>query len=195
MSQTLMVENEECPQNGKSTPAKDSPMSPEERCQFVEKLYRRHEQDLKHYLYRFFAPSSGETDDILQAAFLQLIQFGGLHQVRYPRAFLFRTATNIALRKLSKSRKQLELQDTDCAEYLFLAATRNCADMQLLMQQHQQLQNDIQEMPDKQRQILLRSRILGETYREIALCCNWSQADICRTLKRTLSALRTRVLP
>ncbi len=56
--------------------------------------------------------------------------------------------------------------------------------------QLKQLDGAMALLSDKQKDILIRSRLKGQTYAEIASATGWSQADICRQLYAALSALQ-----
>jgi RNA polymerase sigma-70 factor (ECF subfamily) len=49
----------------------------------------------------------------------------------------------------------------------------------------------IATLTPKQREVLIRSRLKGETFEQIRDACGWSKADISRTLQAALGVLQS----
>lgn len=63
----------------------------------LAQLYRRHWTELCAYARRTFGPGPPDPEDIVQAAFVRFAALPASSQIANPRAFLFRTAHNLAI--------------------------------------------------------------------------------------------------
>lgn len=155
----------------------------------VEKLYHQYWPELCARLRHLYGEGPPDPQDIAQEAFTRLSQMDSLNHVLNPRAFLYKVAFNIGHKSVGhiiKTREFLaeQLEDDDvllndlCPEQLLAQA-----------QQMDALQRAVAELNDKQREILLRCRIKGQTYAQIAEQTGWSLADISRQLTSALAQL------
>lgn len=63
--------------------------------EFVGLLFRKHGRDLLGFLRRRLRAQ--EVEDVAQRTYLQLLQHPNPDEIRDPRAYLFRTASNVAI--------------------------------------------------------------------------------------------------
>lgn len=165
-----------------------------ERSSFMAGLFRRHWGELVGRLRKVYGPGPPEPEEIAQAAFEQIARMPDLERIENPRAFLFRVAVNLAInagRRFARARKHLDharrtanqddLKDWD-PETVFIGKQELGA-----------VRRAMDRLPEKQKMILYRSRIKGESYAEIRRDTGWSETDISRTLTRALAALQAAV--
>ncbi len=133
---------------------------------FAEEL-QPHEASLRAWLrYRF--SSSLDVDDIVQEAFMVTLKARTDDKLRSPKAFLYGTARNLALRSMQTRRARgldNSLQIDDCE------LTDEQADVHDAVVRNQELQiltKAIQTLPDRCRQIFTLRKVYGMTQREIA---------------------------
>lgn len=159
------------------------------RATFVEALYRRHWGDLCKLMARLYGPGPPEPEDLAQAAFTKITQLERFDHIRNPRAFLFKVAVNIALKSIGRIARTRA----------FLAEQLNDPDIMMEEISPERVYEDRERLDaveramagltPKQREIVVRSRIKGETYAQISAAKGWSQADISRQLKAALAVL------
>lgn len=156
---------------------------------FVEALYRDNFADLCRTLRRLYGYGPPEPEDLAQQAFEKLHSLGSVDHIKNPRAFLFTIAINLGLksiRRIQRARayvaEQLEQPGLGLEEI----------DPSRLYQGKEQiraLEGAMATLSQKQREIVIRSRLHGHTYAEISHTTGWSEADISRQLNAALRIL------
>lgn len=155
----------------------------------IDQLYRENWHNLCRRLLNLFGEGPPSPEDVAQEAFSKLTGMGSLDHIDRPKAFLFKVAINIGLKSIARRKldrsyitAQLESPDFDLD---LISPERTLAGKQKLAA----VDAGIAQLTDKQRQILFRSRLKGETYAEISAATGWGIADICRQLKVVLKVL------
>lgn len=161
-----------------------------DRDALLTRLYRDHYRELCARLRRLFGAGPPEPEDAAQMAFAKLSAIEDLSRIEHPRAFLFRTAVNLSLNAIDRVRvarrfaeKELSAANTPIVE------ENTPEDVFSMRQRLEHTQAAFARLTEKQKEIVIRSRIRGETYAEISRATGWSQADISRQLKAALSAM------
>ncbi|GGO70730.1 hypothetical protein GCM10010982_24940 [Bowmanella pacifica] len=155
----------------------------------VETLYHQCWNELCGRLRRLYGDGPPDPQDIAQDAFTKLSQMDNLSHVHNPKAFLYKVAFNIGHKSIGhivKTREFLaeQLEDDE------ILSNEVCPEHQLSQtQQLDALQRAMAGLTDKQQEILLRCRIKGQTYAQIAEQTGWSLADISRQLTSALAHL------
>lgn len=137
--------------------------SPETREQLVERLFNEHNDTLIRFLC-VKLNSSEEAKEVAQESYVRLLQLDRPEAVSYFRAFLFKTATNIAidrLRRRTLDQRHLTLGFFDDSSP---SAEKTAVHRDLL----QNVNACLQELPPKCRKAFLLSRIYGLSTGEIA---------------------------
>ncbi len=155
----------------------------------VESLYREHWDELCRALYKIYGAGPPEPEDVAQEAFTKLSRLNTMAHIENPKAFLFKVAFNISLKSIGRIAKtrafiaeQLNVPLADIDE---ISPEKILEDKQRI----DALQRGTEQLSEKQREILVRSRIKGETYAQISAEKGWSKADICRQLNAALALL------
>lgn len=159
------------------------------RARFTEDLYRRHWGDLCRMVRRMFGDGPPEPEDLVQGAFQKWSELQNIDHIDNPRAFLAKVAVNNGLKNIEKVQRarnyvteQLHKPESGLEEI----------DPERIYQGRQTL-NALDEamsrLTAKQREIVVRSRLRGETYAQISAVRGWSEADISRQLHRALKVL------
>ncbi|MEM9621011.1 MAG: sigma-70 family RNA polymerase sigma factor [Pseudomonadota bacterium] len=159
------------------------------RERFLTELFNNFHDELVLRLQRVYGQGPPDPEDIAQSAFAQMAAMGSHEHIKNPKAFLFKVALNngrrsaghvAATRAFLDEVLELEGERTEkiSPEHLYESRER----LKLL--------NDAMErLTEKQQEILVRSRLLGETYHEIAAQTGWSIATISRQLTSALTEL------
>lgn len=154
----------------------------------MTQLFQQHWTGLCGFLYRLYGAGPPEPEDVAQEAFSVLSGLKDSSHIEQPKAFLYKVAINIAL-KARRSEQQMPIKLPIETLDLLLS---DAADPEQHLQQQQGLQQiatAIAALTEKQRFILLASRIQGKTYSQIAAQTGWSLADISRQLHQVLDLL------
>jgi RNA polymerase sigma-70 factor (ECF subfamily) len=154
----------------------------------MTQLFQQHWTGLCGFLYRLYGAGPPEPEDVAQEAFSVLSGLKDSSHIEQPKAFLYKVAINIAL-KARRTEQQMPIKLPIETLDLLLS---DAADPEQHLQQQQGLQqiaSAIAGLTEKQRFILLASRIQGKTYSQIAAQTGWSLADISRQLHQVLDLL------
>lgn len=156
----------------------------------VERLFREHNAAL----LRFIAARVGsehEAREIAQEAYVHLLQLDHPEAVSYLRAFLFRTAANLAIDRLRQRGRRAHvtaLTDVD------IVAFELSPERQLGGQQSMKvLMAAVEELPAKCRQAFLLHRLHDLHIEDIAARMNIGACMVRRYIARALDYLRHRL--
>ena len=158
----------------------------------VERLYRDHWRNLCTRLRRVFGTGPPEPEDLAQTAFTKLLEYADATALDDPASFLFRIAINVGrdrrrhiVRATAIIEEQLAPQGLEQVDRITpsnVYETRECLAV---------TERAMATLTAKQREVLIRSRLRGETFEEIRDACGWSKADISRTLQAALGVLQS----
>jgi RNA polymerase sigma factor (sigma-70 family) len=124
--------------------------------------------------------------DVLHETYLKLTEPAAVGDVRKPRLYLLRIATNIALKRLQRERRFFNLSDAKLA----LGIADDAPDPARIVESRveiETLQNALQELSPRRREILLASRLDGVPLRELAARYGISQRMVEIDLRRALA--------
>jgi RNA polymerase sigma-70 factor (ECF subfamily) len=172
-----------------------SPLSPAESM-FVQELFERHRFSLYGYLHRLLH-SREEAKEILQETYWRLLRQPSFERVREnARAYLFRTATNLAQdhfrRKTSHS---IDAEgEVFSASGLGIPHWESWPDLALEGEQTGQLiLQALRDMPQPMRTALLLHRFRDLTHRQIAVWLGVSERTVERYIKEGLSLIAAKL--
>ena len=159
----------------------------------LTRLYVAHRRGIKAYLNSRVGDAA-IADDLTQEAFLRLAE-GGANAVVNGRAWLYRTAHNLAIdhyRREARHRtdtvdtEQLAavVDDTPAAEEL--AAARSTLD---------RVRSVLEELPKRTQQVFVATRIDGMTYSEAAKHLGISGSSVQKHLARAVHHVMQRMKP
>lgn len=149
-------------------------------------LYLREQPDLRRLLSRMTG-SLSMADDLVQDVFVRLIEAeAGLGHIRNPRAYLHRSARNIAINALR--RQQRYVSDAGTSELPDPAAT--VVDRLIAREELLRVMRAIAALPARRREVFVLSRVDHRTYDEIADQMGISRNTVMVQIVRALSDLR-----
>ncbi len=156
------------------------PPSPEHADWFAEQVLP-HEPMLRAWLHRRFE-AQVEIDDVVQEAYVRLLQAHAAGPVASPKAFLFATARNVALDRLRR-------HEVSRTEFLGQMADLNVLDERAGVpetvarnQELALLTEAIQSLPARCRQIFTLRKLYGLSQREIAERLGISESTVSNQL-------------
>ncbi|WP_339900599.1 sigma-70 family RNA polymerase sigma factor [Paraglaciecola polaris] len=157
----------------------------------IDSLFRAHWRDVCRILRNCYGSGPPEPEDVAQEAFSRFAQMPNLDKIEDPKAYIIKIAINITLKsigRLCKTREfiaeQIQLTEGQfneiCPETILQGKQRIAA-----------IQKGTEQLSEKQREILMRARIKGQTYSQISADTGWSVADICRQLNGAMAVLES----
>jgi RNA polymerase sigma-70 factor (ECF subfamily) len=159
----------------------------------LEGLYQAHARELQGFARRRVGRQ--EAEDVVQDAYLHLLQKERFETLDHPRAFLFRIASNLsvdALRKIRTRSRHAEcefaLRETGWGVIDPESAAGDAAEVR-------HLEASLNELPPVCRQAFVLSRIEGFTHSEIAERFKISVRTVDRHLLKATTHLRRRLEP
>lgn len=142
------------------------PQSPDQARWFSDNL-QPHEAMLRAWLRSRF-PAESDLDDIVQEAYLHVLQARETSEIKSPKAFLFATARNLALGRV---RHQRACEKNFLTEIDALGILDESADIPHAVARAQELElltQAIQSLPTRCRQILTLRKIYCMSQKEVA---------------------------
>lgn len=158
--------------------------------ELINELYLSHAANLRKYLQKNYGLGPPEPEDVVQNVFAKFSQLENLTQIENPKAYIYKMAVNYTLNELERVKRVqrfiCEKTTIEEREFDLLSPEKITENRRELMA----LNNAVERLPNKQREIFIRSRILGHTYTQISDELNYSVADISRQLCAALFTLQ-----
>ena len=130
---------------------------------WVERLFTEHNASLLKFL-RARLRSNEEAKEVAQEAYVRLLQLDQPQAVSYFRAFLFKTAGNIAIDRLRK-----DSRDKNRTVFPFFEEqTPSAEQTEIQSETIRRVSECMDDLPPKCRKAFLLSRIYGMSTREVA---------------------------
>lgn len=129
--------------------------------------YVRLRASLMRYASRYFRKSH-EIEDVVQEAFVKVLEAQGDRTIHSVDAYLFRTARNVALNTLGKSDNRLTDAVGDLLSESDLTVSRTLEDEYESRQQFELFCESLVDLPKRCQQAFVLRRVYGFTQAEIA---------------------------
>lgn len=134
---------------------------------FLDKLFRRHSMELVTFAHTRVGQS--EAEDLVQEAYLRLLQHHDCASIHNPRAYLYKIIANLGFdyhRRASVQHQHIAIDDIEPDHLISpLPSLEALADGQLLLNKCLLALDDL---PEIYRHIFLLNRIDGLSHKEIA---------------------------
>ena len=156
----------------------------------LDQVYRRHWDEIRRYVRQRFGPGPPEPEDIAQAAFARYAALDDAAEVANPRAFLFRTAHNLAVdARRSSGRGEAAMADPQLTQ----TQTVDFSPEDVLVAKDELARLDVAlaRLKPKQRVALLMHRIDGLSYAEIGRRLGLSPSGARVLVERAFEACMT----
>jgi RNA polymerase sigma factor (sigma-70 family) len=159
-----MVNSDEAPQG---EGVEGSP-APEVHAETIAHLFHEHNRALVGYL-RARLRSEQEAKEVAQEAYVRLLQLQKPGTPGLFRAYLFKTATNIAIDRLRRRGVQQRAAQAELFESLSASSSSDDpADQLLARERTEQLLRCLEELPARCRQVFQMHRLEGRDQRAVA---------------------------
>lgn len=148
-----------------SSPTTAAEQAADTRQELVARLFREHNEALLRFL-AMRLHSHQEAKEIAQEAYVKLLNLDRSQAISYQRAFLFKTAANLAIDRLRGRGRRERARETGLFDELREAPTPEHE--AVVAQEVEHLQRLIAELPPKCRQAFLLYKIEGLEFSEVA---------------------------
>ena len=157
---------------------------------FFEKLYVEHHSELNRKVRDIFGSGPPDPEDLVQEAFSNMLSHQHIDKIEFPKAYLLRSAINIGLNYRSRFKNTQSFID-DALDSIEepLCTQGSPEDLCGMNLRIEHISNAMDSLTDKQRDLVVRSRIHGETYQQIKAATGWSLGDISRQMQSAIEQL------
>ena len=153
--------------------------------QDMGEVYRRYAKELTHYVAGKFGCNAVESEDVVQTAFTKFAALPDAHVIENPRAFLYKTASNVALDGMRRASVRER-----CPVAMHLVTEHaNVADPERKLAAAKRLQAlaaALETMPATRRKFLLLSRLDNLSNVEIARRFGISEGAVRKHIAKAL---------
>lgn len=161
----------------------------------VDGLYRSCWTELCSWLRWRFGPGPPEPEDVAQIAFGQISEVTDISVIRNPRAFLYTIAARTAVSAYRSRSVTQRFIDREMHENGLEVEEITPERVYQGREQLRTVEQGLAELTDMQHEIVIRCRVLGQTYAQISSETGWSLASISRQLQAALITISRRVAP
>lgn len=139
-----------------------------------------------------FGNGPPDPEDIAQQAFMRYAEAELAQPPDNPKAFVYTIARNLIIDAHRVQSRQEQLIDDIFAEVGMLPLNESSAESCLLEGERMQMvERAVASLPAKQQELIVASRLRGETYQQIAARTGYSLGDISRNIERAHTAIQT----
>ncbi len=150
-------------------------------------LFQLHYADIRAQIAAKYRRSPQEADDIVQDAFHNILRADNVEALENPKAYLYKTASNLALNRLRQHRQLQHMASADTTrEHDEISPERQLSAQQDLGR----LYTALSEIPEKYRRTFLLSRMHNKTYKEISEQLNIAESTVEKHIIKVLKSLR-----
>lgn len=162
------------------------------RAEWVARLVQKYDSALRAFLYRLLR-SEADAEDVAQESYLKLYRLARPDEASYPRALLFRTATNLAITRLA-ARERDKLVAMDPLDLDALGNQQWSAETAAMYTEAvDELNLTIKSLTPRTRQVLVMHKFLGMTNQEIADELGITHSTVEQHVTRALAQCRQRM--
>jgi RNA polymerase sigma factor (sigma-70 family) len=156
--------------------------------------FREWRKPVRHWLSRRASVPAAELDDLAQEVFLRLLRYSEKTAVENPLGYLLRIAGNVASEWRERARVS-KPHDQQWLEDLLIEPDKEPENSVCQARTDETVQAAVDQLPYRQKQVLLLRVNEGLTYKEIAERLELSPRVVLRDLSRAYSQLRMRLDP
>ncbi|PCK08190.1 MAG: hypothetical protein COA42_10300 [Alteromonadaceae bacterium] len=152
----------------------------------ISDLYLKHKRELSHYIAAKYRCSQAEVEDIVQITFTRFLTLDAPSKIQSARAFLFKTANNIAIDIIRKSKVKEEY-----SQHTGLIHQREADELgpEEIAESRERLgliAKAMWNMPSKRRKLLMMNRFDHLSYAEISRRVGLSETVVRRHIAKAL---------
>ncbi len=161
----------------------------------VARIFARYNEALVRYLSGKLK-SEASAREVAQEAYIRLIGVEHLEEVQNHRAYLYKTASNLALERLKKRRRGLVDVNSEAVESLEIECTRPSPENIAYQRSRvRHLMTALDELPPKCARVFVMHRCADMTYAEVGRACAISESMVKKYIIKALAHCRERMKP
>lgn len=160
-------------------------MSSATSCVSLSLLYRQHRQELIRHLYKI-VQCEYTAEDLMQETTLRIAGLDSERSLEQPRAFLYRTATNLALDYLRRQKVRDCLDLSESVSETLSDHGPSLENEVFDMQRFEIFMGALESLPPRCRQVFILHRVHHRSYTEIARRLGISQSAVEKHIIRAL---------
>jgi RNA polymerase sigma-70 factor (ECF subfamily) len=164
---------------------------PKHTNEFVSNLFQLYGHDLFGYLSRRLEHQ--EVEDVTQKTYLRLLEHPNPGEIQNPHAYLFKTASNLAIDHLRRRRIRVERFASDPETETFSSSDPPPDQAADAARQVQRFREILADLPPVCRSVFLLNRIDGLTHVEIAQRVGISKKSVERHILKALAKFHRRL--
>ncbi len=158
----------------------------------VQHLYNKHWDDLCKFVHSRFGSGPPDPEDVAQNAFIKYADAHESKSIDNPKAFLFRTASNLVVDH-HRSPKNVQPTEDDINSFENTEKSDVWSPETVLMgkQEADIVQEVLMTLPERDRAFVLMNRLENKTYTEIAKEANMSRSGVQKIIMQALEKCMT----
>lgn len=133
----------------------------------VDSIYRRLRRSMMRYVARYFRRPQ-DIEDVVQEAFVRVIEAQQARGARVNDAYFYRTARNLALNRLARSEHRLTDTVGDLLEQTVILEGPTLEEQFESSERFELFCRAVRQLPIKCRRVFILRRIYGLSHKEIA---------------------------
>jgi len=122
---------------------------------------------LRHYIARILRRPE-DIEDIAQESFLKVLEAGSKGEIRYPQAYLYRTARNLSLNSQTRKSNQVVDSIEDLLDPDVLNQSAQLEDTLMAQEGFELFCRAAAGLPEQCRQVLILRKVYGLSQQEVA---------------------------
>lgn len=161
--------------------------------EFVGSFFQKHHQDILRFLTARFLDAH-DAEDIAQDAFHNILDKEGLETMENPRAYLYKSAKNLALNRIRQKNRQknhaasIEYHNDNQEDETDSVERRIIAQKDL-----EKIEKFLVKLPEKHQKTFILSRVHAKTYAEISQELDLSVSTVEKHIIKVLGFLRNKL--
>ncbi|TSE08620.1 MULTISPECIES: RNA polymerase sigma factor [Aquimarina] len=156
-----------------------------------DRFFKNHSKSLRNYIYYKFGDME-QAEDIVQDAFIKLWNNCSKVPIDKAKSYVYTIATNLGISNTRHQKVKFKYKD-----YIVQRKTdinHESPEFVILEKEYmEKLKSAIADLPERQREVFLLSRIDKKTYKEIAELSDVSVKAIEKLMHKALLALRKKI--
>ena len=143
----------------------------------ISEVYRNHHNSLLAFL-SFKLRSSSEANDIAQEAYARVLRHGLPEDIKCARAYVFKTANNLAINRLIERQRKREDQTVDLHDINLPSSQPTPEEDAQCQEKLRTLVSAVEELPQKCRKAFVLYKFEFLEYKEVAKRMNLTESMI-----------------
>jgi len=143
----------------------------------MDKQWFRLQARLKIYLGRILKRPE-DVEDIAQESFMRVLEAGSKGKIEYPKAYLYRTARNLAFNALARKSNQLEDYIEDLPDPDVIGEGLSLEDQVMAQKRFELFCRATAELPEQCRRVMILCRVYGLSQKEVSERLNISVSTV-----------------